>query len=56
MSKDFKPEERRGLPPLGSPQAPPEAVAEVVVRLLADEAGWVNGAVIPVDGGAGPPR
>jgi len=40
-----------GAPALGAPSAPPEYVADVVVWLLTDEARWVNGALIPVDGG-----
>ncbi len=37
---------------LGDPKAPPEDFARVIVWLLTDEAEWVNGVVIPVDGGA----
>ncbi len=29
----------------------PEEVAAAVVHLLSDEAGFINGAVVPVDGG-----
>jgi 3-oxoacyl-[acyl-carrier protein] reductase len=36
---------------LGAPAAPPEYVADVVLWLLTDEARWVTGALIPVDGG-----
>jgi 3-oxoacyl-[acyl-carrier protein] reductase len=36
---------------LGAPAAPPENVADVVLWLLTDEARWVTGALIPVDGG-----
>ena len=36
---------------LGAPAAPPEHVADVVLWLLTDEARWVTGALIPVDGG-----
>jgi len=36
---------------LGAPVAPPEYVADVVLWLLTDEARWVTGALIPVDGG-----
>jgi NAD(P)-dependent dehydrogenase (short-subunit alcohol dehydrogenase family) len=38
---------------LGAPPAPPEYVADVVIWLLTDEARWVTGALIPVDGGGG---
>lgn len=37
---------------LGDFKAPPEDFAKVVVWLLTDEAEWINGVVIPVDGGA----
>ena len=37
---------------LGDYKAPPEDFARVIVWLLSDEAYWVNGVVIPVDGGA----
>ena len=37
--------------PLGRP-GQPEDVAAVVAFLLSDDAGFINGAVIPVDGGA----
>ncbi len=50
VAKDFQPGRSYSLT-LGAPRAPPEAVARVVVWLLTDEAGWVTGAVIPVDGG-----
>ncbi len=36
---------------LGASAAPPEYVADVVIWLLTDEARWVTGALIPVDGG-----
>ena len=36
-----------------APAAPPEHVADVVLWLLTDEARWVTGALIPVDGGGG---
>lgn len=42
----------RSLRKLGDPKAPPEDFARVIVWLLTDEAEWVNGVVIPVDGGA----
>ncbi|BCU69449.1 SDR family NAD(P)-dependent oxidoreductase [Stygiolobus caldivivus] len=37
---------------LGDYKAPPEDFARVVVWLLSEESSWVNGVVIPVDGGA----
>ncbi|MFP3064440.1 MAG: SDR family NAD(P)-dependent oxidoreductase [Sulfolobus sp.] len=37
---------------LGDFKAPPEDFARVVIWLLTDEAEWINGVVIPVDGGA----
>ncbi len=37
---------------LGDPKAPPEDFARVIIWLLTDESEWVNGVVIPVDGGA----
>ena len=52
MRHDFEPgRDWRGLRRLGDPVAPPEDVARVVVWLLTDEASWITGAVIPVDGG-----
>ncbi len=52
MSHDFEPgRDWRRYRKLGDPVAPPEDVARVIVWLLTDEAEWVNGAVIPVDGG-----
>ena len=36
---------------LGAPAAPPGHVADVALWLLTDEARWVTGALIPVDGG-----
>ena len=42
--------EMRRLHPLGRPGLP-EEVADVVAHLLSAEARYVNGAVVPVDGG-----
>lgn len=42
----------KNLRKLGDPKAPPEDFARVIVWLLSDEAEWVNGVIIPVDGGA----
>lgn len=36
---------------LGDAECPPEDVASVIVWLLSEESSWVNGTVIPVDGG-----
>ncbi len=53
MLPDFKPErDYRKMRKLGDHDAPPEDVASVLVWLLTEEASWVNGVVIPVDGGA----
>jgi NAD(P)-dependent dehydrogenase (short-subunit alcohol dehydrogenase family) len=43
-------EQMRALHPLGRVGTPGE-VAAVVAHLLSDDAGYVNGAVVPVDGG-----
>ncbi len=50
---DFIPERNwKSLRKLGDPKAPPEDFARVVIWLLSDEAEWVDGVVIPVDGGS----
>ncbi|MBP1449986.1 MAG: SDR family oxidoreductase, partial [Thermoproteus sp.] len=52
MSRDFAPgRDYKRLRRLGDPAAPPEDVAKVVLWLLGDDSSWINGAVIPVDGG-----
>lgn len=51
LSEDRKEEARKSIP-LGRFAAPAE-VAEVVTWLASDAAGYVTGAVIPVDGGMG---
>jgi 3-oxoacyl-[acyl-carrier protein] reductase len=49
---DFIPNrEWRKLRKLGDWKAPPEDYAKVIVWLLSEDAEWVNGVVIPVDGG-----
>ncbi|AWR96480.1 SDR family oxidoreductase [Acidianus sulfidivorans JP7] len=45
--RDWKSERK-----LGDPKAPPEDFARVITWLMTDEAEWVNGTVIPVDGGS----
>ncbi|MDE1856267.1 MAG: SDR family oxidoreductase [Candidatus Micrarchaeota archaeon] len=47
LGTDFK--SRRKL---GDAKAPPDDFARVIAWLMSDEAEWVNGVVIPVDGGA----
>ncbi|BBD73688.1 3-ketoacyl-ACP reductase [Sulfodiicoccus acidiphilus] len=50
---DFEPgREWRKMRKLGDDGAPPEDFASVVLWLLTDESEWVDGVVIPVDGGA----
>lgn len=51
MSEDQR-QELNALMPMGR-MATPQEVAEVVAFLLSDEAAYVNGAIVPVDGGAG---
>jgi 3-oxoacyl-[acyl-carrier protein] reductase len=49
---DFEPNrDWRSLRRLGDVKAPPEDFALVAAWLMSDEAQWVNGVVIPVDGG-----
>ncbi|QKR00443.1 SDR family oxidoreductase [Metallosphaera tengchongensis] len=49
---DFEPErDWRKMRKLGEEKAPPEDFAIVAVWLMSQEAEWVNGVVIPVDGG-----
>lgn len=49
----FKPDtEFKNARKLGDNSAPPDAFAKVVVWLMTEESAWVNGTVIPVDGGA----
>ena len=53
MRHDFEPErEWKKSRKLGDIECPPEDVAKVIMWLLDDESEWINGAVIPVDGGA----
>ncbi|HVA82881.1 MAG TPA: SDR family oxidoreductase [Candidatus Aquilonibacter sp.] len=50
---EFKPDtEFKNARKLGDGSAPPDAFAKVIVWLMTDEAQWINGVVIPVDGGA----
>lgn len=50
---EFKPDtEFKSARKLGEGSAPPDAFAKVITWLMTEEAGWVNGVVIPVDGGA----
>ncbi|MCI2415302.1 MAG: SDR family NAD(P)-dependent oxidoreductase [Candidatus Aramenus sp.] len=50
---EFEPDRNwRKLRKLGDPKAPPEDFARVIVWLMTEESQWVNGVVIPVDGGA----
>ncbi|MDE1868900.1 MAG: SDR family oxidoreductase [Candidatus Micrarchaeota archaeon] len=49
---DFEPERNwKRLRKLGDMSAPPEDFARVIVWLMTDEAEFVNGATIPMDGG-----
>ena len=50
---EFKPDtEFKSARKLGDGSAPPDAFAKVIVWLMTEEAQWINGVVIPVDGGA----
>ena len=52
MNHDFVPgRDWKALRKLGEKACPPEDVASVVVWLLSGESEWIDGAVIPVDGG-----
>ena len=53
MRHDFEPErDWKRSRKLGDAECPPEDVARVITWLLSEESEWINGAVIPVDGGA----
>ena len=53
MRFDFSPERdwRKGRR-LGDVECPPEDVASVISFLLGESSGWIDGVVIPVDGGS----
>lgn len=52
ITQDYEPDrDFRSLRRLGDPGAPPEDFALVTLWLLSEESEWVNGTVIPVDGG-----
>lgn len=52
MNHDFEPgRDWKKLRKLGDVSCPPEDVARVVTWLMTEEAGWVDGVVIPVHGG-----
>lgn len=52
IAGDFKPErDWKRARKLGDYKAPPDDFARVLVWLMTDEAEWVDGVVIPVDGG-----
>ena len=54
INGDFSPKrDYRKHRKLGDPSAPPEDFADVVLWLLSDGSGWVDGVVIPVDGASG---
>ncbi|BCU67673.1 3-ketoacyl-ACP reductase [Sulfolobales archaeon HS-7] len=49
---DFVPNrDYRKLRNLGDPKAPPEDFAKVTIWLLSEDSEWVNGVVVPLDGG-----
>ena len=53
MRFDFKPErDWRRERKIGDADCPPEDVASVIRWLASDDAEWVDGVVVPVDGGA----
>ncbi|BDC18386.1 SDR family NAD(P)-dependent oxidoreductase [Acidianus sp. HS-5] len=50
---EFQPDrDWKKLRKLGDIKAPPEDFARIITWLLTDEAEWINGVTIPVDGGA----
>jgi NAD(P)-dependent dehydrogenase (short-subunit alcohol dehydrogenase family) len=49
--EDGKDAERAAVLPLGR-LGEPEDVADAVTFLLSDEASWITGTVLPVDGGS----
>ncbi|WP_291766598.1 SDR family oxidoreductase [Caldivirga sp. UBA161] len=52
IRRDFRPErDWRSTRSIGDPSAPPEDIANIIIWLLSDQSEWVNGAVIPADGG-----
>lgn len=53
MRHDFEPERRwREQRRLGDVECPPEDVASVIAFLLSKDSEWIDGCVIPVDGGS----
>ncbi|ABW02057.1 SDR family oxidoreductase [Caldivirga maquilingensis] len=52
IRRDFRPErDWRSTRSIGDSSAPPEDIANIIIWLLSDQSEWVNGAVIPADGG-----
>ncbi|WP_291998901.1 SDR family oxidoreductase [Caldivirga sp.] len=52
IRRDFRPERNwRSTRSIGDSSAPPEDIANIIIWLLSDQSEWVNGAVIPADGG-----